>query len=159
MKKNTIICLTLILILGIFLRFYQLGRIPNSISADEAALGYNAYSILETGRDEYGKRFPLIFTSFDDHKNPVYIYMLVPFIKIFGFNTSTFKLPNAILGTLVILLFYLLTKKLTNNNSTALISAFLAAICPWLIHFSRVGIELNAAFFFSLLGVWLFLSA
>ena len=159
MKKITIICLALILILGAFLRFYQLGQIPNSISADEAALGYNAYSILETGRDEYGDKFPLIFKSFDDHKNPVFIYLLVPFIKIFGFNTFTLKLPNAILGTLVILLFYLLTKKLINNNNTALISAFLAAICPWLIHFSRVGIELNTAFFFSLLGVWLFLSA
>ena len=159
MKKNTIICLILILILGAFFRFYQLGQIPNSISADEAALGYNAYSILETGRDEYGQKFPLIFASFDDHKNPVFIYLLVPFIKIFGFSIFALKLPNAILGSLVILLFYFLTKKLVNNNNTALISAFLAAICPWLIHFSRVGIELNTAFFFSLLGVWLFLSA
>ena len=159
MKKKTIICLILILILGAFLRFYQMGQIPNSINADEASLGYNAYSILKTAKDEYGKKLPLIFTSFDDHKNPVYVYMLVPFIKIFGFNSFALKLPNAMLGTLSILLFFLLTKKLIKNNNTALISAFLAAICPWLIHYSRIGFEMNTAFFLSLLGVWLFLSA
>lgn len=52
-----------ILLLGTFLRFYQLGEIPLGLNQDETAIGYNAYSILQTGRDEYGVFMPLYFKS------------------------------------------------------------------------------------------------
>ncbi len=159
-KKNQIFfLLTLICILGFFLRFYLLSVIPSSLSADEVAFGYNAYSILKTGKDEFGKSFPLLFQSFNDHKNPVFVYLLVPFIKVFGLNELAIRLPSAILGLAIIPLFFLLTKKLTENNQVSLLSAFLATISPWLIQYSRIALEVNTAFFLSLLGVWLFLKA
>ena len=43
-----------------------------------------AYSILKTGRDEYGSPFPLLFRSFDDYKAPIPVYLLVPVFKFFG---------------------------------------------------------------------------
>ena len=60
MLKNNL-GLILILILAAVLRFYQLGQNPPSLDWDETAHGYNAYSILKTGRDEYGYKFPLYF--------------------------------------------------------------------------------------------------
>ncbi len=48
-----------ILILAFILRFYKLGTIPKGLDWDENSNAYNAYSILKTGRDEYGKFFPL----------------------------------------------------------------------------------------------------
>ena len=83
MKKTNLI-LGLIIILAVFLRFYYIEKIPNGLYSDEASYGYNAFSILETGKDEYGNFMPLAFRSFGDYKAPLYIYFLIPFIKIFG---------------------------------------------------------------------------
>jgi len=158
-KSKQVLILVFICLIAFVLRFYLLDRVPNSISADEAAFGYNAYSILETGKDEFGRSFPLLFESFDDHKNPVFVYLLTLFVGLFGLNELAIRLPSAILGVLLIPLFYLLTKKLVNNEKVSLATAFLAAISPWLVHYSRIGLEINTALFLSLLGVWLFLEA
>ena len=46
--------LLVIVILTIFFRFFWLADVPPSPSLDEVSIGWNAYSILETGGDEYG---------------------------------------------------------------------------------------------------------
>ena len=53
MSKNILIS---ILILAAALRLFGLTRYPAGLNADEAALGYNAYSLLLTGRDEHGQQ-------------------------------------------------------------------------------------------------------
>jgi len=122
MKK---IALFAIFLLALFLRFWQLGIVPPSLNADEIAIGYNAYSILQTGRDEYGTSFPLTFRSFDDYKMPVYVYVTVPSIKIFGYNDVAVRLPSALFGTLTVLMTYFLVMELMsygvrNNESDVL---------------------------------------
>jgi len=78
----------LVLICAFFLitRVYKIAEIPPSLYWDEASIGYNAYSIAETGKDEWGESFPLHFRAFGEFKLPVYIYSVVPFVKIFGLN-------------------------------------------------------------------------
>ena len=73
--------LVFIVFLAVLLRFFKLGSIPPHLTPDEAALGYNAYSILKTGKDEFGKTFPLVFKSFGDYKPGLYVYASVPFLK------------------------------------------------------------------------------
>lgn len=140
MKKPILI---IILALGLFLRIYKLGTFPSGFLWDEAALGYNAYSILETGKDEYGNQFPLIFKSFGDYKPGFYVYAAIPSIAIFGLNEFSTRLPSAIAGVIAIYLLYVLVKKNTNNHNLALISAFVLAINPWHLNFSRGSWELN----------------
>ena len=53
--------LILIVLLSVFFRFYKLAENPPSLNWDEVSHGYNAYSILKTGKDEWGKTFSLIF--------------------------------------------------------------------------------------------------
>ena len=53
--------LLLIIILASLLRIWNLNNFPVGFNADEAAIGYNAYSLLQTGKDEYGSSFPLAF--------------------------------------------------------------------------------------------------
>jgi len=55
--------LFIIIVAGFLIRFININNYP-PLLWDEASLGYNAYSILKTGRDEYGKFLPLIFKSF-----------------------------------------------------------------------------------------------
>ncbi|MBI5019248.1 hypothetical protein HZB58_03170, partial [Candidatus Gottesmanbacteria bacterium] len=84
MKKISFI---IIIILAAFLRLWQLGNVPVSPDWDEAALGYNAYSILKTGKDEYGIFLPRTLRSFDDYKPPLYTYLAIPAVAAFGLTT------------------------------------------------------------------------
>jgi len=156
MQRHKVLLL-IILILAGFLRFYQLGQNPPSLDWDETAEGYNAYSLLKTGKDEYGKRLPLSFRSFDDYKPPLYIYMTVPSVAIFGLNDFAVRFPSALLGTLAILTSYLMVLELFGNRKIALLSALFLAISPWHLQFSRVGFETNSTIFWATLGTWAFL--
>lgn len=71
------ILLVVVVLLAFFLRFYQLGETPVALNIDEVAIGYNAYSILQTGKDEFGKVLPVVFRSYDDFKPPLLIYLTV----------------------------------------------------------------------------------
>ena len=98
--------LILILCLAAFWRFFQIGIIPPSTQWDETAIGYNAYSVLKTGRDEYGRFLPLVFKSFGDYKPGLYIYLTVPFIAIFGLSELAVRFPSALAGIASVWLIY-----------------------------------------------------
>ena len=143
MKKTFWILLVIIAITA-GLRLYKLGDVPVSPDWDETALGYNAYSILKTGRDEYGTFLPLTIRSFDDYKPPLYVYLTVPSVALFGLSVWSTRLPSALMGILAVLGTYFLVKQLVKDKGTiALLSSFLLAISPWHIQFSRVAFESN----------------
>lgn len=156
-KKNWI--LVLILFLAAILRLYDLGRIPPSLDWDEAALGYNAYSILRTGRDEYGHFLPLIFKSFGDYKPGLYIYLTVPFVAIFGLTELAVRLPSALIGITTVWLLYQVALLFLKKKPLALFTSFALAVSPWHLHFSRGAWEANVALFFVLGGIYAFLRA
>ena len=159
MKKNIFLILMVIVFLGGFLRFWQLTNYPVSLHIDEISIGYNAYSILKTGRDEHEQFLPLAFRSLGDFKTPVLIYMMVPAIAIFGLNEFGVRFTVALVGTLTVVFIYLLTKELTKNEVVSLIASFSLAINPWHIQFSRATFEAVLSLFFMIIGAWLFLRA
>ena len=147
------------IILAIITRFYKLGEIPKELYIDEAGHGYSAYSILKTGKDEFGKSFPIVFRQFTDFKAPIYIYLLVPLISIFGPTSFAVRLPSSIFSILTIPLIFFLVKKIspkTEGGYIASISALLLAISPWHIFYGRATFECTVALFFFLGGVFLF---
>lgn len=146
-----------ILIVAAFLRLWKLGSIPPSLTPDEASLGYNAYSVLKTGRDEYGKLLPIIFKSFGDYKPGLYVYLTIPSILVLGLNEFAVRLPSALFGTISVWLIYLIVKRLFQKENLALISSFIAAVTPWLIYFSRGAWEVNVSLTLTLAGIFFFL--
>lgn len=110
---------------------------PPHLRNDEASFGYNAYSILITGRDEYGEFLPILFKSFGDWKPGLYIYITSLFVAVLGLNEWTIRLPAAISGILSIYLLYILVLDLFKNQKIALAAAFSLAISPWHVAFSR----------------------
>src|SRR5579859_1092348 len=84
------------------MRLPLFAHVPGGLNRDEAALGYNAYSILKTGKDEYGKILPVTITSFGDEKLPGYVYALIPFIDAFGLNIFAIRLPSLLAGFVII---------------------------------------------------------
>src|SRR3989337_1944279 len=101
------ILLLIILLMASFLRLWRLGSYP-AFNADEAAIGYNAYSLIETGLDEHGNAWPLHFQSFNDYKPGLYFYLALPFVKVMGLNEWAVRIPGATLGVLTVLTLYFL---------------------------------------------------
>ncbi len=147
----------LILLLSFIVLFWQLGVVPRGVLVDEAAVGYNAYSLLKTGRDEWGDRLPLTLRSFGDYKTSGYVYLSIPFIKLLGLSPFSIRLPSAISGVITVFLLYLAVKLLTKNNTLALISSFLLAISPWHIYMNRMVWDQNISIVLFLAGLVFFL--
>src|SRR3989338_5575152 len=158
----------LILFLAAVLRFVQLGKNPPGLYWDEGSLGYNAYSILTTGRDEHGEFLPLTrFKAFGDYKPPGYIYATVPSIALFGLNEFAVRFPSALAGVAMVWLTYLLVKELfpvhlggvqghPRGVQAATLAALLLAISPWHVQLSRVAFEAMLAAALNLAGIYFF---
>lgn len=155
--KRVNFLLTLTLISAFVLRLYQLGKTPIALEWDEVAIGYDAYSILTTGRDQFGKFLPLTFRSLDDWKPPIYEYLTVPSIAVFGVNPFAVRLPSALSGILTVLVTYLLTKVIFKQNTVALLAAFFLAVSPWHLQFSRAAFEVNLSVAITVFAALLFL--
>jgi len=149
--------LLLILGLALVVRLYKIDVIPPHLTSDEAALGYNAYSVLKTGRDEYGSLFPIIFKSFGDYKPGLYVYFTVPTVGIFGLNEFSVRLVSVLAGVLAVFVLYEIVKRLTQNSNLALIASFVLSLNPWHIFFSRGAWEVNLSLTLTLLGILFFL--
>lgn len=159
MYKIFLIC---IIILAASLRFYQLGSLPPSMTWDEAAWAYNAYSLSIDGKDEFGKFLPIQYLeSFGDFKPPVYAYLAILPIKLFGLNEFGVRFPSAFFGVLTVFLTYFLVKRLFYQSKQkeilALFTTVMLAVSPWHIMLSRAAFEANVSTFFIIAGVWAFL--
>jgi 4-amino-4-deoxy-L-arabinose transferase-like glycosyltransferase len=169
--KNRLFVLVLIVLIAGFLRFNQLGSNPPSLTWDEVAWGYNSYAIGIDGKDEFGKFLPYdYFLSFGDYKPPLYAYLAVVPIKVFGLTEFAVRFPSALFGTLAVLVTYFLTKELFRSYAKkqkkdneveiiAVLASFFLAISPWHLMLSRAAFEANIASFLIMTGVWLFLIA
>lgn len=167
-----------IIVIASFLRLYQLGKVPISPDWDEVSFGYNAYSILKTGRDEFGVFLPLALRSFGEYKPPFYAYVSIPFIALFGLNVWSIRIVAAISGIFAVVGTYFLTKELMNigqltiskrqektsyahclmsPTSISLMVSFILAISPWHIHFSRVAFESITSITLNIWGAYAFL--
>ena len=157
-KYMALVILIVIMGLGATLRVWRLGVDGRPLLWDEAALGYNAYSILKTGKDEYGIFMPLILKSFGDYKPALYAYAAVLPVGLFGLNEFSVKLPSAVSGVAIIGLVYLLVSELFDqkNKTIGVFAALITAINPWLIHFSRGAWEANMNLMLTLLGILTF---
>ncbi|OGM18897.1 hypothetical protein A2685_02105 [Candidatus Woesebacteria bacterium RIFCSPHIGHO2_01_FULL_37_10] len=148
--------LLIVLCIAAFFYLYKLDINPPGLYADEASTGYNIYSILKTGKDEYGKLLPFGFRQMGSYTPPLYIYLSVPLMAIFGMSGFSTRLLSVICGmTIVALVFYLLQNlKICKSKTSLFFSTLFFAISPWLVFFSRVGYEQNLAFMlFTLLSV------
>src|SRR5579883_2284770 len=152
LQKYSWLLLGVIVVLALALRIWQLGIVPPSPDWDEVALGYNAYSILHTGRDEYGALLPVVMRSFDDYKPALYSYLAIPSIAVFGLTVWATRFPSVVFGVLTVFATYFLVEELFKKKTVSLVSSFLLAISPWHTQFSRIAFESNVGTAFNVFG-------
>lgn len=145
--------LILITLLAFVLRFFKVTEIPPALNWDEASIGYNAYSVLKTGKDEWGQFLPMHFKAYGEFKLPAQIYLSIPGINLFGLNELGVRVTPVIYGTLTVLVMFFLGRSLFNPG-VGLASAFLLAISPWHIQLTRASFESSLAAFFITVGIW-----
>lgn len=153
-KKRYLFSIVFILIAAFLIRFYDLENNPHGFFTDEAALGYNAYKILTTGKDEHNKILPLFFESYGDYRLPIPIYSNILTTALFGLNERSVRLTAVLFG-MISILFVLLSTSEIIDKKTGLLAGLLIAIMPWNIHFSRWGAE--SIYFPALFSIGLYL--
>ena len=165
-KINKKITLLLVIIFSViaFLRLFSISKFPSSLYWEEAALGYDAYSILKTGKDFHGKSFPIVaFESFGDYKPSGYVYFTVLSEKFLGLTPLAIRLPSVIAGALISIFAYLISLEIFSSHkkkrSIGLVSATLIGFSPWAFQFSRAAFEANLATAFSLVATWFLLKS
>lgn len=156
--------LLLILFLALLLRVIWIGSVPPSLYIDEVAIKMDALSVAQTGTDIHGRPwYQLMYPSYGDYKQPVYIWITAAMVKLFGSTDLIIKLPSILAGVGTVLLTHLLVKKLFLNDKKsklyALCSAFVVAISPWSVIFSRAAFEGHLAQFFLLAAVISYISS
>lgn len=154
--KTEHILIVLILLLSVFLNFFKLNEIPSGVYVDEALSGYNAYSVLQTGKDEYGKTLPIAFRFFGSYSPPLYTYLTVIPVWLFALNAFSTRFVSALSGVLMtILVFKFLGElKIFKNKLSPVVGTLLFVISPWNILFARTGYENYLGFFLFSLGLY-----
>lgn len=151
-----------IFLLSLVLRLYHLSILPPGLTWDEAALGYNSYSILKTAHDEHGAFLPVIFKSFGDYKPGLYVYLALPGIALASLNEFTTRLPSAVFGALAAIGIYLFTNLVFAKLNKGFVkvghfAALLLSLSPWHLHFSHSAWEANVALTLTIFALFFWL--
>lgn len=150
--------LLIILFLGLLVRLYQLDKVPFGLNIDEASMGYNAYSLLQTGKDRYGQVFPVIFRSFGSFQAPLYTYLTVPAVLLFGANIFAVHLVSAFSGFIVVCATFLIAYVGCKHNfKLAILVTIVAGFTPWSILFTRFGTEASLGLALFVLSISFFI--
>jgi len=131
-----------------------LSWVPPGLYADEASVGYNAWTIAQFGVDEHGIRFPLFFEAFGEYKNPIYIYALAPLLLFLPLTSAVARFPAALFGLITVLFVTMAAWRLSHSRLVALLVLALAALTPWLTQESRLGFEVSAVVALLAVGFW-----
>ncbi len=150
--------LLLILLLAAGLRLYQLGVYPQIFDQDEQVMGYDAWSLWQTGHDHHGALLPVFFQTFDDYVPPVSNYITAPFVGILGLDQATTRLPMALMGIATVGLVALLGRRWFGAPA-GLAAALFLAIDPWHVNYSRIAFPSDAIPFFTTLALYTFTCA
>ncbi len=141
MKKNKIqnfikkywsgILLLAIVLLAVFFRFYQLNSLPPGLHPDEAANGLDIFRILEN-RD-----WRIIYDT-NGPREALFFYLQAIFVYAMGNTILALRIAPALFGVLSVIVIFFATKEWFSRR-TALITAFLFAISPWVVTIQRDG--------------------
>lgn len=149
-----------ILVLGFALRLILVGTVhgDSNLNQDEAFAAYEAYSISTYGVDSHGYHNPVYLVAWGSGMNALETYFMIPYIKIFGLNSLSVRLPQALMGCITLIFIYLMSLKLFDEKN-ALWACFVITFSPWHIMMSRWGLESNFIIGFLTIAVYFLVSA
>ncbi len=163
LKQNNIlyfVLLAIVAITAVVVRVYQFGEFPGGINQDEAMAAVDAKALLDYGTDRFGTLFPVHFKAQGISQMSVLLsYVMVPFIKVFGYNIVAIRLPLLITSLIALYIAFRFAYK-AFDRWIALTVLFVLALSPWHIMQSRWSLDCNLFPHFLLFACYaLYLSA
>ncbi|MEK7168743.1 MAG: glycosyltransferase family 39 protein [Patescibacteria group bacterium] len=155
--KSAKIILSIILLFSILTRVYALGAIKE-MYFDEIYHAFTAKLVLHNDPKawEWWNPHPEGFAYEWTHP-PISKLGMVVGMKLFGENSFGWRIPQAIMGTLSILLVYFLALEIFKDRKIALLSSAIFSLDGLLLVLSRMGMNDTYVLFFSLLSILLFI--
>jgi len=147
------VLISLIILLAGVIRLSGLSSLPNGLHWDELDTGYQAFSLLTTGRDYFGNILPVFPHSFADFRTPIYIYSSIPQVYLFGLSAFSVRIGSVVFGLFSIALFYTLVTRLFSKPQIGLLAALGLAVSVWHIQYSRQSVETISLLTYLLLGL------
>lgn len=154
--------LIVIFLLALLLRVGGLNSFPVGFHSDEARVGWNAVSIAQTGKDDWGNRLPLYYNTFGDYRPTGIIYATIPSILLFGRSEFAIRFPSALFGALAVFPIAFITTKISKQKKNFLVgiaASFIWAVTPWTIGTSRATSEVVMSATLVLFGLAFFLKS
>lgn len=139
----------IVLLLGIAFRFINLNKLP--VFADE--------SIYVRWAQVMKAETSLRFLPLSDGKQPLYMWSIIPVFKIISDPLIAGRLVSAVFGVLGIIGVGILTYLMFNNRRQSIIAAFLYAVLPYTVFFSRMALVDTMLSTFIIWGLCAFLYA
>ena len=142
--------------LAIALYGTRLSQSPIYLMHDELKFALQAQAIAATGRDMSGVRAPVYFTEpeFPAGRDPVIIYVTAMALRVLPLSEQAARLPTALVGSLDILLMFLVAERLFRRDWAAVIAAGLIALAP--AHFIRSRLVLSPQYTLPFILAWLY---
>ena len=152
-RKQIIILLFLIILLGTFLRFYHIGKESFWLDESATALTLKKYSIGEIFHNTVvkGQILPGYYDSNLDL--PPYYILIKIWSNLFGVSEVSLRSFSALFGFLAIPVIYFLSKELFNEK-TGLIASFLFSLNVVMIEYSQEARLYNMLIFIVLLSAY-----
>lgn len=122
---------------------FRINKVPQGITIDEAAFGYNAVLLSRTFQDENSRTLPIFTLSINgkDWRNPVPQYSFAVFFKIFKASVENLRLVSVLYASVSAVLLFYLTLILINKTA-ALFSYFLFLVTPIIMLHSHLGLDI-----------------
>lgn len=137
------VLLAVIVLIGISIRVWQFGIVPGGFNQDGAMAAVDGKALADYGTDRYGTRFPAHLYAWGyGQMSSLLSYLIAIFVKFFGLNPITARLPQLIVSIAGGVFFYLFIRDIF-GKSAGLIAAAFVAINPWHLVQSRWALDCN----------------
>lgn len=140
---------------AVAVRIYQFGSVPGGFNQDGAMAAVDANALANYGTDRYGMHLPVHLTAWGyGQMSALLSYILVPFIKLFGFSPLVLRLPQLLVSIAGLLCLYLFIRDVFGKNMGLVVLMF-AAVNPWHILQSRWILDCNLYPHFFVIGIYI----
>lgn len=132
---------------------YVQSVLPTAYTQDEAAILLNAQLLDEQGVDEWGRAWPINFSSFGDSKLPGYLYSVFAAGQVFGLEWWSVRIPSFAVGIILPVAVGWLVQRLGGSFRLAVIAALGVVLSPWSWHYGTTGYEAHLGLLLWVIGL------
>lgn len=148
--------LFILFVLFILVRLPFLDQI--NLLPDERDIALSGWSIAQSGKDLFGKPFPLVFENISPN-NPLFAIYFAALWFLFIPIKSVFlaRLPFVLISSLLVFIVFEIVRQITNDDKKSLITTAVLCFNPWIFHITRLALDIPLAMVFLFSGVLFYL--